>query len=77
MRMEGKNAYFKSAARRSNFKNVAYSVARRHQRLLCGYLQSDTFFDYALESGPGVGLAYHTCNLTLLFVAMHFFHISS
>ena len=28
-----------------NFKNVAYSVARRHQRLLCGYLQG-RFFTY-------------------------------
>ena len=40
MRMEGKNSYFKRAAQTSNFKNVPYSVAKRHQRLLCSYLLS-------------------------------------
>ena len=54
MRMEGKNSYFKRAAQSSNFKNVAYSVARQHQRLLCGYLQSKQFFDQAHGIGPGV-----------------------
>ena len=53
MRMEGKNSFFKRAAQSSNFKNVAYSVSRRHQHLLCGYLQSDNFFGHILESGPG------------------------
>ena len=39
MRMETKNSYFKKIAQTSNFKNIAYSVAKRHQRLMCAYLQ--------------------------------------
>lgn len=53
MRMEGKNSVSKQAARTSNFKNVPYTVAKRHQHLLCAYLQSGTFFDTQLECGPG------------------------
>ena len=56
MRMEGKNSYFKRAAQSSNFKNVSYTVAKKHQRLLCAYLQSDNFFDRSLECGPGTFL---------------------
>lgn len=88
MRMEGKNAYFKSAARHSNFKNAAYSVARRHQRLLCGYLQSDKFFDHALECSPGDHACNHACNsilcpafplpcLFFIFICIHTLHIST
>ena len=43
MRMEAKNSYFKKVARISNFKNVPYSVAKRHQRLLCAHLQGQFF----------------------------------
>lgn len=53
MRMEAKNGYFKEIAHTSNFKNVPYTVAKRHQRLLCAYLQSATFFDRELQCGPG------------------------
>ena len=55
MRMEAKNSYFKKAAQIGTcFKNVSYSVARRHQKLLCGYLQG-TFFSFdELECGPGM-----------------------
>ena len=53
MRMEAKNSYFKQVARITNFKNVAYSVATRHQKLACGYLQSQKFFSYdELQCGP-------------------------
>jgi len=52
MRMEAKNAYFKDVARISNFKNVPYSVAMRHQRLLCAHLQGSFFTYDDLESGP-------------------------
>ena len=52
MRMEAKNAYFKDVAKITNFKNVPYSVARRHQRLLCAYLQGSFFTYDDLESGP-------------------------
>ena len=62
MRMEGKISYFKRAAQTSNFKNVPYTVAKRHQRLLCGYLLSGNFFDQQLQMGPGL---YN--NLELIF----------
>ena len=53
MRMEAKNSYFKKVSRLSNFKNISYSVATRHQKLLCGYLQSKKFFNFdELECGP-------------------------
>ena len=39
MRMEAKNAYFKR-------------IARRHQQLMCGYLQNKFFNFWDLECGP-------------------------
>ena len=52
MRMEAKHSYFKRIAQIGNFKNITYSVAIRHQRLLCAHLQGK-FFDYEdLLSGP-------------------------
>lgn len=54
MRMEGKNLLLKRAAQTSNFKNVPYTVAKRHQCLLCAYLQGQNFFDTTLECGPGI-----------------------
>lgn len=51
--MEGKNYYFKRIAQSSNFKNAPYTVAKRHQRLLCAYLHGGTFFDKDVECGPG------------------------
>ena len=53
MRMEGKNSFCKRAAQKSNFKNVPYTVTKRHQHLLCAYLNSSNFFDWNLECGPG------------------------
>ena len=54
MRLEAKNSYFKQIARRTNnFKNISFSVASRHQKLLCGYLQSRHFFAFDnVEIGP-------------------------
>ena len=53
LQMEAKNSYFKKVGRITNFKNVAYSVAARHQRWICGYLQSQNFFEYdELQCGP-------------------------
>ena len=43
MRMEGKNAYFKKISQIGNFKNIPYSVAKQHQRLLCSHLQESSF----------------------------------
>ena len=52
MRMEAKNSYFKRIGRISNFKNNSFSVAKRHQRLMCSLLQGKfvTFDD--IECGP-------------------------
>ena len=54
MCMEAKNSYFKRVAQvGGNFKNIPYTVSRRHQRLLCAHLQSPNFFSYdELECGP-------------------------
>ena len=60
MRMEGKNAYLKQIAKIGNFKNIAYSVARRHQRLICAYLQGKFFTYDDLVCGP--------CKLTINYV---------
>lgn len=50
--MEAKNSYFKKVARISNFKNVPYSVAKRHQHLVCAYLQGPFFSFDELQCGP-------------------------
>ena len=44
MRMEAKNSYFKRVAQIGNFKNIALTVARRHQKLVCAYLNDKNFF---------------------------------
>ena len=63
MRMEAKNHYIKEIARITNFKNVPLSVAKRHQRLLCTYLQGDSFFTYyEMECGPC------ECSIELMFL---------
>ena len=45
MRMEAKNSYFKRVAQIGNFKNIALTVARRHQKLVCAYLNDKSFFE--------------------------------
>ena len=64
MQMEAKNAYFKQVAQISNFKNVAYSVSKRHQRLLCAHLQGKFFSFDDLECGPceKIGACSYTCH---------------
>lgn len=52
MRMEAKNGYFKQILRIGNFKNLPFSVAHRHQRLLCANLQDKFFLYDHLECGP-------------------------
>jgi len=42
-------------------KNVPYSVARKHQQLLCGYLQGSFFTYDDLESGPWKAIYQATC----------------
>ena len=48
MRMEAKNSYFKRIAQQSNFKNITFSVAKRHQRLVCAILNCEDFFEKAV-----------------------------
>jgi len=52
--MEAKNSYFKRIAQQGNFKNIALSVARRHQKLICALLQSEDFFDKTLDKSNGM-----------------------
>lgn len=53
MRHEAKLNFIKKASRLSNFKNVAQSVAHRHQRWMCYELASNNIFFTPLECGPG------------------------
>jgi len=56
MRFEAKHNYFKKlSVRINNFKNIAYSLARRHQALQAYLLQSSAgnFLRMSLEVGPG------------------------
>jgi len=41
--MEAKNSYFKKIAQQGNFKNIALSVAKHHQKLMCATLNGDDF----------------------------------
>ena len=54
MRMEAKNSYFKRITQQGNFKNIALSVARRHQKLMCAYLNSDNFFEREIIKSSGM-----------------------
>ncbi|XP_065892573.1 uncharacterized protein [Dysidea avara] len=49
MRMEAKNSYFERIAQQGNFKNIALSVARHHQKLMCALLHDNDFFDKAMN----------------------------
>ena len=59
MRMEAKNKYFKDVAHSSNFKNVCFTISKRHQKLLCSYVMSSSFFDKGIEYGPGIRICNH------------------
>lgn len=52
MRHEAKLRIIKRAARVSNFKNVCQTVAKRHQHLLCFYIQSKLLFSQDIKTGP-------------------------
>ena len=54
MRMEAKNSYFKAVAQQGNFKNIALSVPRRHQKLMCAYLNNDNFFEKEIIKSSGM-----------------------
>ena len=52
MRNEAKLNIFKEAGRIGNFKNIAFSVANRHQSLLCYELASGNLSHTPNEYGP-------------------------
>ena len=52
MRNEAKLNIFKRASRLGNFKNIAFSVANRHQRLTCYEISAGRILDSPLECGP-------------------------
>ena len=46
---------------------IPYSVAVRHQRLLCTNLLQEKFFDYDLPSGSSKCYALYTCLCVHIF----------
>jgi len=52
--MEAKNSYFKRISQQGNFKNIALSVAKRHQRLMCANLNSSDFFEKDIIKSAGI-----------------------
>lgn len=58
MRFEAKHSYFKRLAKNAyNFINIAKTLAKRHQQLMCYYLNSPgeghSFLDEAINTGRG------------------------
>ena len=58
MRYEAKHSYFKRLAKNAyNFKNIAKTLAKRHQHLMCYYLNSPGeghgFLDEVTTTGRG------------------------
>ena len=52
MRSEAKLNDFKQASRLGNFKNIAFSIANHHQRLLCYELSAGKRVSSPIECGP-------------------------
>lgn len=55
IRHEAKLNFFKQANKLDNFKNIALSMAYRHQRWVCYELANGSLLSKHLECGPGVG----------------------
>lgn len=53
MRQEAKLSFFKRASHLGNFKNIACTLARRHQRWMCYQSASGFFLNSPCECGPG------------------------
>lgn len=51
MRHEAKLRIIKRAARLSNYKNVCQSVAKRHQKLLCYYIETNSLLKMEYKKG--------------------------
>uniref|UniRef100_A0A1X7TKY7 Uncharacterized protein n=1 Tax=Amphimedon queenslandica TaxID=400682 RepID=A0A1X7TKY7_AMPQE len=52
MRYEGKLKYFKGISRSGNFKNITYTLAKRHQKWLAYHLQTRSMFTPECTRGP-------------------------
>ena len=52
MRYEAKLHFYKQASQLSNFKNIAYSLANRHQRWMCYEMASGSLILDQLECSP-------------------------
>ena len=52
MRHEAKLNFLKQASRLSNFKNITFSLANRHQRWMCYELSSKKHLRPLIECGP-------------------------
>ena len=52
MRNEAKLNIFKQASRLGNFTNIAFSVANRHQRLMCYDMSTSGLLESPVECGP-------------------------
>lgn len=52
IRHEAKLSFFKKASHLANFKNIAFSLANRHQRWLCYELASNKLLHNSVECGP-------------------------
>lgn len=53
MHYESKLRVLKRASRHGNFKNICKTVAKKHQHLLCYYLNNDKLFlQKEVEEGP-------------------------
>ena len=55
IRHEAKLNFFKQATKLDNFKNIASSLANRHQRWVCYELCSGNILAKPVECGPGAG----------------------
>ena len=78
MRFEAKHRYFKQTAKvLGNFKNIAKTLASRHQRYMCYVLSStDRFLLDDLEMGPSKLFPLsHTCTCTDVETTV-IFHLS-
>ena len=72
MRMEAKNSYIKRIAQLGNFKNIPLSVARRHQKLMCSFINSNDFFERSVSSACS-----EFCLVKLIFIILFLGHYSS
>jgi len=77
MRYEGKHKYFKKMAQTiGNFKNIAKTVAVRHQRFMCYKLTCCLQF-LGVPNTYGAGNSYPACYLHYASLTMNFYTATS